>query len=137
MPREYPRKLRVAVELQRVLNDLLLSDIKDPRLRGVSVSAVEVSRDVSVAKVYFSTLLPDSDPEPAMTALDKASGFLRSRIGKLLRMRHTPELRFFPDEAAKRGFELTRLIDSTASSHNSLAETSCEHGLTSTEKTPK
>ena len=137
MSREYPRKLRVAVELQRALNDLLLSDIKDPRLRSISVSAVEVSRDVSVAKVYFSTLLPDSDPEPAMAALGKASGFLRSRIGKLLRMRHVPELRFAPDEAAKRGFELTRLIDSAASSHNSLAETSCEHELTSTQKTPK
>ena len=69
MPREYPRKLRVAVELQRALNDLLLSDIKDPRLRGISVSAVEVSRDVSVAKVYFSALLPDSDLEPAMVCL--------------------------------------------------------------------
>jgi ribosome-binding factor A len=137
MPREYPRKLRVAVELQRALNDLLLSDIKDPRLRGISVSAVEVSRDVSVAKVYFSALLPDSDLEPAMVALNKASGFLRSRIGKLLRMRYVPELRFSPDEAAKRGFELTQLIDSTTSSQNSLAEPSCEQGLTSTQKTLK
>ena len=137
MPREYPRKLRVAVELQRVLNDLLLSAIKDPRLRGISVSAVEVSRDASVAKVYFSTLLPDADPKPAMAAFDKAGGFLRSRIGKLLRIRHVPELRFTPDEAAKRGFEITQLIDSIGSSHNSPAETSYEQGLTSTQKTPK
>jgi ribosome-binding factor A len=137
MPREYPRKLRVAVELQRALNDLLLSDIKDPRLKGVSISAVEVSRDVSVAKVYFSTLLPDSDPEPAMVALDKARGFLRSRIGKLLHMRHAPELRFSPDEAAKRGFEISQLIDSTRSSYNSHAEKSCEQVVTSTQKTLK
>lgn len=114
MPREYPRKLRVAAELQRVLNDLLLNDVKDPRLHGVSISAVEISRDVSVAKVFFSTLLPDADPQPVMVALEKAGGYLRSRAGKLLRMRHVPELRFSRDEAAKQGFEVTRLIDSTA-----------------------
>lgn len=118
MPREYPRKLRVAAELQRVLNDLLLSDIKDPRLEGVSVSAVEISGDVSVAKVFFSTLLPDADPAPVAAALEKAGGYLRSRAGKLLRLRHVPELRFSQDEAAKRGFELTQLIDASTDRSN-------------------
>ena len=116
MPREYPRKLRVAAELQRVLNDLLLNDIKDPRLDGVSISAVEISGDVSVAKVFFSTLLPDADPEPVTAALEKAKGYLRSRAAKALRIRHVPELRFSQDEATKRGFELTRLIDASAGS---------------------
>ena len=118
MPREYPRKLRVAAELQRVLNDILHSDIKDPRLKQVSVSAVEISGDVSVAKVFFSALVPDSDPEPIITALGKAKGYLRSRAAKLLRLRHIPELRFLQDEAAKKGFELTRIIEaSTVSRH--------------------
>jgi|TARA_B110000116_G_C16293045_1_gene340293 ribosome-binding factor A len=120
MPREYPRKLRVAAELQRVLNDILHSDIKDPRLKQVSVSEVEISGDVSVAKVFFSTLVPDSDPEPIIAALGKANGYLRSRAAKLLRLRHVPELRFFQDEAAKQGFELTRIIEASAISRNPI-----------------
>ena len=116
MPREYPRKLRVAAELQRVLNDLLRSEIKDPRLEGVNISAVDISGDISVAKVFFSTLQPDEDPEPVTAALKKAGGYLRSRAGKLLRMRHVPELRFSQDEGPKRGFDLTRLIDASTES---------------------
>ena len=114
MPRDYPRKLRVAAELQRVLNELLISDVKDPRLHGVRISAVEVSGDASVARVFFSTLLPDADPEPVTTALETAGGYLRSRAGRALRMRHVPALRFARDQAARRGFELTRLIDASA-----------------------
>lgn len=122
MPRGYPRKLRVAAELQRVLNDLLLNDIKDPRLDGVSISAVEISGDVSVAKVFFSTLLPDADSEPVTEALEKANGYLRSRVAKMLKIRHVPELRFSQDESTKRGIELTRLIDAGAGTREDVSE---------------
>ena len=122
MPRGYPRKLRVAAELQRVLNDLLLNDIKDPRLDGVSISAVEISGDVSVAKVFFSTLLPDANPEPVTEALEKANGYLRSRVAKMLKIRHVPELRFSQDESTKRGIELTRLIDAGAGTRGDVSE---------------
>ena len=114
MPREYPRKLRVAAELQRVLNDILHTHIKDPRLKHITISAVEISGDVSVAKIFFSTLVPDTDPEPIFIALDKAKGYLRSKSGTLLRLRHIPEMRFFQDESAKKGFELTRIIEASA-----------------------
>lgn len=105
------RTLRVASQLQRALNDLLRSDVKDPRLKGVSVTEVRVSGDVRVARVFFSTLDPDEDPEPVLASLHRASGYLRSRIAGLLRLRHTPELRFSVDEGSRRGLELTRLID--------------------------
>ncbi len=111
MPRDYPRKLRVAAELQRVLNALLSSEVKDPRLAGVTISAVDLSGDIGVAKVAFSTLRPDEDPVPAATALKKAGGFLRSRAGQLLGMRRVPELHFRQDQSARQGIELTRLID--------------------------
>lgn len=65
------RKLRVASQLQRVLNDLLHNDVKDPRLQGVGVSAVEVSGDIRVARVYVNTLDPDADPEPVMASLER------------------------------------------------------------------
>ena len=105
------RKLRVASQLQRALNDLLRGDVKDPRLQGVSVTEVRVSGDIRVARVFFSTLDPDADPEPVFASLERASGFIRSRVARMLRLRHTPELRFFLDEGPRRGLELTRLID--------------------------
>ena len=112
----------MAAKLQRVLNDLLLNDIKDPRLDGVSISAVEISGDVSVAKVFFSTLLPDADSEPVTRALEKAKGYLRTRAAKALEIRHVPELRFSQDESTKRGFELTRLIDAGAGTREDVSE---------------
>ena len=114
MPREYPRHLRVAGELQRALNELLRAEVKDPRLAGVTVSAVDVSGDLGVARVFFSTLEPDADPAPALAALEKASGFLRGRLGRTLRLRKAPELRFRHDDSAGQGFALTHLIDQVA-----------------------
>ena len=111
MPREYPRKLRVAAELQRVLNSLLSSEIKDPRLDGVTISALELSGDISVARVGYSTLNPDDDPEPVLEALNSACGFLRARAGAALSMRRVPELRFEHDDGARLGIEMGQLID--------------------------
>lgn len=105
------RALRVGSQLQRALNDLLRGDVKDPRLQGVSITSVRVSGDIRIAQVYFSTLDPDADPQPVFASLERATGYLRSRVAGLLRLRHTPELRFCLDEGARRGLELTRLID--------------------------
>ena len=118
------RKLRVASQLQRALNDLLRGDVKDPRLQGVSVTEVRVSGDIRVARVFFSTLDPDADPEPVFASLERASGFIRSRVARMLRLRHTPELRFFLDEGSRRGFELTRLID--AATEDSMGDGTTE-----------
>ena len=111
MPRDFPRKLRVAAELQRALNLLLTSEVKDPRLDAVTVTEVKVSRDISVARVSFSTLDPDTDPTEAFDAFTHARGFLRSRIGQLLGIRRAPELRFEHDDDARVGIEIGQLID--------------------------
>jgi ribosome-binding factor A len=111
MPREFTRKQRVAAEIHRLLNELLQVEVKDPRLYGVTVNDVEVSGDLGVAKVYFGTLDPDQDAAEAQDAFDSATGFLRSRVGQALRIRRVPELRFIRDTSAKRGFELSRLLD--------------------------
>ena len=113
----------MASQLQRALNDLLRGDVKDPRLQGVSVTEVRVSGDIRVARVFFSTLDPDADPEPVLASLERASGYLRSRVAGLLRLRHTPELRFSLDEGSRRGLELTRLID-IATGESAAAESS-------------
>ncbi len=111
MQREYPRHLRVGAELARVLNALLQSEVKDPRLEGVRVNEVELSGDLGVATVFYCTLDPDDDPEPVKQAFAAATGFLRSNVGRQLRLRRVPELRFRHDQSARQGLELTRLID--------------------------
>lgn len=114
MAREFARKLRVGAELQRLLNELLHAEVKDPRLGQCRVTEVEVSGDLGVAKVFFSMLAPDEDPEPAIRAFEKASGFLRTQIGRRMRLRRVPELRFMHDLSARQAEELGRLIDQVA-----------------------
>jgi ribosome-binding factor A len=111
MAHESPRKNKVAAEIQRIVNELLVSEVKDPRLTGVSVSAVEVSGDLGVATLFFSTISLDDDPSDIREGFEKARGFFRSRIGQALQLRRVPEVRFRHDTSARRGAEINRLID--------------------------
>jgi ribosome-binding factor A len=111
MPREFSRKHRVAAEMQRILNELLLTEVKDPRLAGVRVSEVEVTGDLSLATIFFSTIEIDEDPANIKQGFEQARGFLRSRVANALQLRRVPELRFRHDATARRAAELQRLID--------------------------
>ena len=112
MPREFSRNQRLGAQILRSLSELLRLETKDPALSMVSLTAVDLTRDLSVAKVYFSLLDPDEDPQPALDGLHRASGFLRTKLGGLLKVRHIPELRFSHDISAARSDEIGRLIDS-------------------------
>ncbi len=112
MPREFSRHQRLATEVLRTLSDVLRLESKDPRLRDLSLTLVDLSRDLSVARVYFTTLDPSKDPEPAIEGLRRAAGFLRSRLGRELQIRHVPELRFVHDDSAEQGARISELIDS-------------------------
>lgn len=96
----------------RSLSELLRFETKDPRLQGVSLTSVDLSRDLSVARVYFSLLNPDDSPEPALEGLGKAAGFLRAKLGGAIKVRHVPELRFFHDDSAAQSSKISQLIDS-------------------------
>ncbi len=111
MPREFSRKQRLGAQVLRTLSEVLRFEVKDPGLNGVSLTAVEMTRDVSVAKVYFSLLNPDHDPKIAREGLQRASGFLRGKLGRALEIRHVPELRFLHDDSVAHGIEISRLID--------------------------
>jgi ribosome-binding factor A len=113
MPREFARHLRVGAELQRILNDLLQSEVKDPRLKDVRVSEVDLSGDLGVARVYYSTLAPDADSKPVEAAFAKASAFIRMRVGREAKLRRVPELRFERDPSALQGEKISRLINQT------------------------
>lgn len=111
MAREFARHQRLGSEVLRTLSELLRFETKDPRLQRISLTSVDLSRDLSVARVYFSLLDPDESPEPVLEGLERASGFLRSRLGRSLQIRHVPELRFAHDDSAEHGAKISDLID--------------------------
>jgi ribosome-binding factor A len=110
MPREFSRSRRVGEQMQRLLSEILLRDVRDPRAQGVSVTAVEVSRDLSHATVWFSLLDPEADPAPAATALAGAAGLIRGKLGRAMYIRQVPALHFRHDESLERGSRLSELI---------------------------
>lgn len=110
MPKDYPRSDRIASQIQRELASLVQNEVKDPRLSSPSILDVEVTRDLSQAKVYFSVLNPD-DAEQSLKALNHASGFMQREIGKVLKSRITPRLKFIYDDSNIRGRTLSELID--------------------------
>ena len=116
MPREFSRNQRLGNQVLRTLNELLRFETKDPRLDGVSLSAVDLSRDLSVARVYFSLLDPNADPQPAKDGLAKAAGFLRAKLGQAIKVRHVPELRFEHDDSAAEGQRISDLIEGALNS---------------------
>jgi ribosome-binding factor A len=111
MPREFSRHQRLAAELMRSLSEVLRFEIKDPGVAGISLTNVDLSRDLSVARVYFSMLQPDDDPQPALEGLQRAAGFLRSKLGHAMTIRHVPELRFKHDDSIAHADKISRLID--------------------------
>jgi len=111
MPREFARKHRVASEIQRLLSELLLSEVKDPRLVQARITEVEVTGDLSLATIHFNTLSLDDDPASIKEGFEQARGFFRTRVAGALKLRRVPELRFRHDTSAKRAAEVGKLID--------------------------
>ncbi|SHL27615.1 30S ribosome-binding factor RbfA [Halomonas caseinilytica] len=111
--REFKRTDRVADQLQKELAVLIQREVKDPRLGMVTVSGVEVSRDLGYADVHV-TLLGENDDERVaenLKILKRAAGFLRGQIARRIKLRHVPELRFHYDASLERGQRLSSLID--------------------------
>ncbi|AIK89293.1 30S ribosome-binding factor RbfA [Glaesserella parasuis] len=112
MAREFSRSDRVAQELQKEIAIILQREVKDPRIGMVTVSDVEISRDLAYAKV-FVTFLFDSDEsavERGLEGLNKASGYIRTLVGKAMRLRIVPELRFVYDQSLVEGMRMSNLV---------------------------
>lgn len=110
MPREIPRANRVAEQVQRTLAEMLRRDVRDPRLKPVTVTHVRMSPDLSHAWVYFELLTGDSHDPLQQEILDEAAGYLRGPLGRALRLRIAPHIHFQPDEQLERGHRLDDLI---------------------------
>lgn len=119
MPREYERSRRIAGQLQRELSELICRQVKDPRVHLVTVTNVEVSRDLSHAKVLISVLGAEGPQPEVVDALNHAAGFLRHALGRMLKLRIIPELHFHYDDTLDRAARLDALISKANSpAHN-------------------
>ncbi len=116
MAREFSRTDRIADQIQRDLAELIRGGLKDPRLGMVTVNGVEVSRDLGFADVYVTLLtINDVDENSAevktsIGILNKAAGYLRSELGRQIKLRTIPQLRFHYDSSVGQGRKMERLI---------------------------
>lgn len=106
------KNTRVNSEVQRELSNLILREIKDPRISTMTtIVGVEVSPDLKTAKVYVSVLGDEEQKQETYKGLKSASSFLRSCLAKNLNLRNTPELEFIIDQSIEYGVNMSKLID--------------------------
>ncbi|ORU91771.1 MAG: ribosome-binding factor A [Cycloclasticus sp. symbiont of Poecilosclerida sp. N] len=114
MPREFLRFQRVSRQLQRELGEVLQRDLRDPKLGFVTVNDVEVTKDLSVAKVFISVLTTkEEDKQASITALNRAANYIHGVVSKRMRMRMVPQLRFFLDDSIEQGIKMDALLKAT------------------------
>ncbi|EIK93981.1 ribosome-binding factor A [Pseudomonas sp. M47T1] len=113
MAKEYSRTQRIGDQMQRELAQLIRREVKDPRVGLVTITAVDVSRDVGHAKVFITVMGQDSaeDIKQTIKVLNSAAGFLRVHLGKEMKLRSVPQLHFHYDESVTRGAQLSALIE--------------------------
>lgn len=118
------RQGRLGEEIKKILSDMLLKELKDPRLSAmISITAVEVTSDGSYATVYLSVLgLGGTDDEKsqkdALEALKSAKGFIRNEIGRKIKLRHVPDLVFKIDHSMEYGRHISEIIDDLDIKHD-------------------
>jgi len=111
VPREFNRTRRVSELVHRELANLIASEINDPRVGLITVTKVDVSRDLRHAKVYVTRLGDSAEDSQAAVALNHAAGYLRRRLSHMLDLKNCPALRFEYDESVEKGMRLSALID--------------------------
>jgi ribosome-binding factor A len=131
MPKEYSRSDRVADAMQRSLARLIPVEVRDPRVGMVNINAVEVAKDLSLAKVYV-TLVGENNGDvcrQSVTILNGAANYLRNLVGKELTIRSTPRIQFYYDESSVRGQILSNLIDRAIAADKKAADKADSQGL--------
>ena len=108
------RAARVGDEIQKVISQLLLTEVKDPRIPMMtSVLEVRMSSDLTHANVYLSVYGTQQEKRECMEAVNRASGFIRSQVAHRIKLRVAPELHFKLDESIEKSMDLMDLIDRT------------------------
>jgi len=123
MPKDFTRIDRVAGQIRRELAEFIRLQVNDPRVKMVTLTDVEVARDYSHAKIFYTTL--SGANKQVQQGLERASGFLRSQLAHSMKLRITPQLHFVYDPTVESGARLSQLIDQAiASDHKDAPENS-------------
>ena len=104
------RQQRVGDLLRAEISEIVRIKMRDPRLGFLTVTEVEVSRDLRHASVFVSVLGAEKDGSTALGILNRASGFVRSELGSRVELKHTPELRFVIDRSAERSVRISAML---------------------------
>lgn len=103
---------RINEEMRKEISSIIQTDVKDPRLSAmVSVTRVDVTKDLRYAKVYVSIFSKDDNKEDTLAALKSSSGFIRHEIGERINLRYTPEIIFEIDESIEHGMHIDKLLE--------------------------
>jgi ribosome-binding factor A len=106
------RAVRIAERIRKELSELLIKEISDPRLQGISITDVEVDRELAYATIYYSSIEGSSRVEEIQAGLEHAQGFLRSELAQRIELRAFPRLRFRYDPTFERAENIERLFAS-------------------------
>lgn len=107
----YDRTARISEEVKRELSVLIKNELKDPRLSEiVTVTGVNVTKDLRYAKVYVSVLGDQKEKVSSLKALKSASGFIRHEIGNRIQLRYTPEFLFELDNSIEHGIHIAKIL---------------------------
>jgi len=118
--RHSQRAQRVADQIQRELADLIVNEVKDPRVGRVTITGVDVTADLAHATVRFSHLAGKEHAAEIVTALQRAGGFLRSALSHRLDLYSVPQLHFAYDDSIESGMRLSQLIDDAVAADKKL-----------------
>jgi ribosome-binding factor A len=107
-----PRRVeRLAALIEEIVSELLQREIKDPRVAGlISVTRVQLSQDARHAKIYVSVLGSEEERQATMQVLERAKGFIRSKLGSELTIRHVPEVQFVLDRSLEQGDRVLAIL---------------------------
>jgi|SRR3972149_5179674 len=116
------RPQRVGDLIREVICEMLLRDLNDPRLASVTITEVEVTADLKLATVFFSAMGNRSREEASLHGLQSATGYIRKKLGKELRLRYVPDLLFKVDQSFEYGSKIDRLIRTLQEEKNGNSE---------------
>jgi ribosome-binding factor A len=101
---------RVGEQIKKEISQMIQMELKDPRIGFITVTGVEVTGDLSLARVYLSILGSEEEREETLRSLARAKGFIRSELGRRIRLRHTPDIEFRFDNSVEYGSRIAHLL---------------------------
>ena len=118
------RALKAAEVVREVVGMAILAELKDPRIRDVTVTYVEMSPDLRHAKVHVSVMGDEAQQRTSLQGLRSASGFLQSKLGKRIDTRYTPQIEFLLDQVVKKSIEVARILKEVLPEPDAAEDTS-------------